>query len=260
MTRSRGDVPGHGQSSVASRPGRARAPADPEPPVVRADAIVLHNPSCLSFDNGLEPRLSCVRPIVVTHENFLRPGGPEAFDVAHCLALVDGRAPAGAAAGADLARQSRRVAAWRAATGDGLAHRGGRLAQHRRPALARANPAPRDRRGRHSRPGFDKFPTLPALRAQFPPMRSPARSSAPTRSAGRGAPPRTGSSTLSGRAGARFLTGIDFFVYFTNPLWQESFGRVIAEAIAAGKVVITDPDTAEALRARESSPTAGDGS
>ncbi len=35
-----------------------------------------------------------------------------------------------------------------------------------------------------------------------------------------------------------FLQTIDFFVYYTHPFWQESFGRVIAEALAAGKVVI----------------------
>jgi glycosyltransferase involved in cell wall biosynthesis len=33
-------------------------------------------------------------------------------------------------------------------------------------------------------------------------------------------------------------------VYFTAPTSRESFGRVLAEGIAAGKVVITDPDTA----------------
>jgi glycosyltransferase involved in cell wall biosynthesis len=33
-------------------------------------------------------------------------------------------------------------------------------------------------------------------------------------------------------------------VYFTAPTFRESFGRVLAEGIAAGKVVITDPDTA----------------
>ena len=43
---------------------------------------------------------------------------------------------------------------------------------------------------------------------------------------------------------ASFLGEIDFFVYFTNPMWRESFGRVIVEAIAAGKLVITDPGTA----------------
>ena len=44
-----------------------------------------------------------------------------------------------------------------------------------------------------------------------------------------------------------FLAGIDFFVYFTHPLLRESYGRAIAEAVAAGKLVITDPDTAEAF-------------
>ena len=43
---------------------------------------------------------------------------------------------------------------------------------------------------------------------------------------------------------ADFLAGIDFFVYFTHPNWRESFGRAIAEAISAGKLVITDPGTA----------------
>jgi glycosyltransferase involved in cell wall biosynthesis len=43
---------------------------------------------------------------------------------------------------------------------------------------------------------------------------------------------------------AEYLQRLDFMVYFTSPLWRESFGRVIAEAIAAGKVVITDPQTA----------------
>jgi glycosyltransferase involved in cell wall biosynthesis len=43
---------------------------------------------------------------------------------------------------------------------------------------------------------------------------------------------------------AAYFDGIDFMVYFTAPTFRESFGRVLAEAIAAGKVVLTDPDTA----------------
>lgn len=42
-----------------------------------------------------------------------------------------------------------------------------------------------------------------------------------------------------------FLASIDVFVYFTHPLWRESYGRAITEAIAAGKLVITDAATAE---------------
>lgn len=44
---------------------------------------------------------------------------------------------------------------------------------------------------------------------------------------------------------AQFFNKIDFFVYYTAQTWRESFGRVIAEAIAAGKIVITDVQTAE---------------
>jgi hypothetical protein len=57
----------------------------------------------------------------------------------------------------------------------------------------------------------------------------------------------------------RFLEEIDFFVYFTHPLWRESFGRVIAEAIAAGKLVITDPCTARTVPATASSSSDGIG-
>ena len=38
-------------------------------------------------------------------------------------------------------------------------------------------------------------------------------------------------------------------VYFTSPAWRESFGRVLAEALAAGKVVISDAETASTFGA-----------
>ena len=40
---------------------------------------------------------------------------------------------------------------------------------------------------------------------------------------------------------------IDFMVYFVSPILRESFGRVLAEGVAAGKIVITDPDTAKSF-------------
>ena len=62
-------------------------------------------------------------------------------------------------------------------------------------------PAPRDRRGRHSRPGFEKFPPLAALRAQFSAacraLRDSRRRHPAARS--RGACRRTGSCCASGR-------------------------------------------------------------
>ena len=105
------------------------------------------------------------------------------------------------------------------------------------------------RRGRHSRPGFEKFPSLEAMLACFPPSAESCVILG-------------GDNFLLPRADATehwtifrfrelpladFFDRIDFHVYFTNPLWREGFGRVIAEAIAAGKVVLTDPGTAEAF-------------
>jgi hypothetical protein len=46
---------------------------------------------------------------------------------------------------------------------------------------------------------------------------------------------------------ASYFNMIDFMVYFTAPTFQESFGRVIAEAIAAGKLVVSDHETASAF-------------
>lgn len=220
----------------------------PEPPVVRADAIVLHNPSALRFATGFGPRLSAARTIVVTHENFLRPGGHESFDVGHCLGLVAGRVAAGERLLAPVSAANRRtVADWltrRPDTGWTLADED--WSNILDLPLAAPTLLPRDRRGRHSRPGFEKFPGLAALRAQFPPHAERCVIlGADTLLSDRDELPehlqllRFGAMPVEA-----FLAGIDFLVYFTSPSWRESFGRAIAEAIAAGKLVITDAETA----------------
>ena len=108
-------------------------------------------------------------------------------------------------------------------------------------------PTPRDRRGRHSRAGFEKFPPLAALRAQFPPQAERcAILGADTLLLDRESmPPHWQLLRFGAMPVPDFLASIDFFVYFTHPLWRESYGRAIAEAIAAGKLVITDAATAE---------------
>jgi hypothetical protein len=220
------------------------------PPVVRADTIVFHNPSCLRFDVRPPLRISCAQAIVVTHENFLRPNGSEGFDVAGCLALLERALVCGARRLAPVSAHNRRtVEAW--------------LARERRDWLladedwfnildgehAPPNPRPRDRRGRHSRPGLEKFPPMEIMRAHFPAhaercmiLGADALLAAPE------PPPAHWDLRKFGETEvARFLEEIDFFVYFTHPNWRESFGRVVAEAIAAGKLVITDPGTAKAF-------------
>jgi hypothetical protein len=226
-------------------------PLLPEPAVLRADAIVLHNPTCLRFERHFGPRLSAARTIVVTHENLIRPDGVEGFDVAHCLGLVEARLAAGEGLLAPISAGNRAsVAAWLAR------HPGSRwrlapidwrnVCDH--PLLA-PNARPRDRRGRHSRPGFEKFPPISHLHAQFPPhaercaiLGADTLLRDPTSVA-----PHWELHPFGAIAVADFLAEIDFFVYFTHPRWRESFGRAIAEAVAAGKLVITDQATAEAF-------------
>ena len=217
-------------------------------PVVRSDIVVFHNPSALKFDERLRSRILCDRLIVVTHENLLRPDETEGFDVGHCLRL---------AAEAAICR-TRRLCPVSGYNRQGVDQW---LLTHPRAGWVQApfdwfnicdfdtvapTPAPRDRRGRLSRAGFEKFPALAVMKAHFPDTAECCRIlggdtfllDAETLPAHWEILP-FGSVPVT-----EFLQTIDFFVYFTHPGWRESFGRVIAEAICAGKVVITDPGTA----------------
>jgi len=176
------------------------------------DVIVFHNPSFLKFETGDLPRLMCDFALIVNHENLLTPQGLEGFDVGHCLGLLDEALLCRQAQMAAVSPYNRStIENWQATQDNPW-----QIAPALWPNiidLPRANPnaRPQDRRGRHSRVGaaywhIHKFRSLSV---------------------------------------DRFLSMIDFFVYFTHPALQESFGRVLAEAIAAGKMVITDPATAQ---------------
>jgi len=106
-------------------------------------------------------------------------------------------------------------------------------------------PAPRDRRGRLSRPGFEKFPDLATLDLCFPARAEANVILGADMLIARGEPrPHWRLYPFRGIDLAGFFGQIDFMVYYTSPSWQESFGLAIAESIAAGKVVITDAATA----------------
>ena len=220
------------------------------PPVVRADTIVFHNPSCLKFDTALPVRLSCATALVVTHENFLRPGGGESFDVAHCLALLDARLVCTSRWLAPVSPPNRRgVEAWLRDTDAPWETAPFDWFNICDMPVRAPTSRPRDRRGRHSRPGPEKFPPMEVMERHFP-----AHAEGVVILGGDGflsdpdAVPAHWDLRRFGETEVdRFLEEIDVFVYFTHPLWRESFGRVIAEAIAAGKLVLTDPATAEAF-------------
>lgn len=222
---------------------------DWNPAVVRGDVVVLHNPSCLKFDTSLATRISCDTALIVTHENFLRPNGSEGFDVAACLDRIDQALVCRRRALAPVGAVNRRsVEAWRAQHGIDWPVAAFDWPNICDPPLIPPTPEPRDRRGRHSRPGFEKFPPLETMLRHFPPHAECAILGGDGFLADRETLPDHWRVLRFGEVEVdAFLAGIDFFVYFTHPQWRESFGRVVVEAIAAGKLVITDPGTAESF-------------
>lgn len=216
---------------------------------INADLVILYNPVFLKFQPSLEKRIIARHLIVVTCENFLRPGGSEAFDVGRCLDQIDGASLA-------LRKSLAPVSSYNRTTVEGWLDR-------RRPtpswsvldrnwvSICGFTPQPpterpSDRRGRLSRPGAEKFPPLQDMDLCFPEhadvnvilgadafMHSELRR------------PHWKLYPFRGMEVVQFFAMIDFLVYFTAPTWRESFGMALAEAIAAGKVVISDPETAK---------------
>jgi len=220
-------------------------------PSIGGDLVVLHNPSFLKFDSAFCSRIVARDLITVTHENFLRPSGEESFDVAHCLKLITGNSLALRRRLAPVSPYNRTVLNKWLAESDScedwqmLEDDWFNICDH---TLTAPTANPRDRRGRLSRPGAEKFPALADLDLCFP-TTSEANVilGADGLIAGRTNRPHWQLYEFNRLPVENFFEMIDFLVYFTAPTWSESFGRVLAEAVAAGKVVISDERTAAML-------------
>lgn len=217
-------------------------------PKINADLVIWHNPSFLKFQDSFASRIVCRHLIVVTHENFYRPGQVEAYDVGHCHDLIDKSTLALRKSIAPISPYNREtVLDWFQLGGipsgwDVLPQDWFNICDF---DYQTPTSSPRDRRGRHSRPGMEKFPSPQDMNNCFP-----AHSDA---NVILGADLFTKDPIpanhwdlhpFGGLDISSYFEMIDFMVYFTAPTWRESFGRVLAEAIAAGKVVISDAGTA----------------
>ncbi len=223
-------------------------------PVISGDIVLLHNPAFLKFQKALPARILCRQLYVIAHENFERPGGHEGFDVANTLAQIDRATLALEKVIAPISRVNRdTVDSWIA----------------RRPGfggwsvlaedwfnifsldLTPPTATPKDRRGRHSRPGFEKFPTLGDLDRCFPPeAKSNVILGADSLIAQGIVRHHWKLLPFRGLELDRYFEMVDFMVYFTASTWRESFGRVLAESLAAGKLVISDPARRASIRRR----------
>lgn len=222
-------------------------------PVIAADLVILHNPAFLKFQSLFGRRMICRHLVVVTHENFERPGEQAGFDASACLRLIDRAALALAKHLAPVSAANRRtVEGWLAAEGAAAGWQMVPEDWFNICAFDTAPPtaAPADRRGRHSRAGFEKFPSLDILDRCFPAhAESNVILGADSLIAQNVARPHWQLLPFGAIEVAAYFGMIDFMVYFTSPTWRESFGRVLAEAMAAGKVVITDTGTASTFGA-----------
>ncbi len=217
-------------------------------PVIGADLVVLHNPVMLKYDSAMRSRIVAKHLIVVAHENFLRPDGAEGFAVAHCLDVIGRASLALRRSLAPISANNRTtVHEWlqanRAEGWDLLDADWFNICSH---PVCRPTETPADRRGRHSRPGFEKFPAIDVLDRCFPASAACnvilGADNLMTDSIVR---PHWTMLPFKALPLPDYFGMIDFLVYFTSATWRESFGRVIAEGIAAGKVVISDHATAK---------------
>lgn len=220
-------------------------------PVIAADIVLLHNPVFLKFQTILPSRIICRQIYVIAHENFERPGGHDGFDVASALKQIDKSTFALEKVIAPISRVNRDT------IDDWLAHRPGFEKWTVLPDdwfnicsfdFESPTATPADRRGRCSRPGFEKFPPLEVMDLVFSPQAERNLILGADALISQGIV-RSHWTLMPYRSieVAQFYQMVDFLVYYTSPVWRESFGRVLAEAMAAGLVVITDPGTASSF-------------
>lgn len=235
---------------LADRIDQLGLPLRWDSPVIGAETILLHNPSFLRFQNRLECQLICRDLVVITHENFYRPGEEPAFDVAKCLGQISRASLSTCRWLAPVSPHNRAtVERWLARNGnpDGwrlLPWDWFNICEFTAPETATG--IPRDRRGRLSRPGPEKFPALDDLERCFPPHAAAnVILGADLLIDGGHGRPHWQLHRFGALPVAEFFEKIDFMVYFTAPALRESFGRVLAEAMGAGKVVLTDAATAQ---------------
>jgi hypothetical protein len=219
---------------------------------ISADVVLFHNPSCLKFQEKIHARIITQHLIVVAHENFLRPSGAEAFDVALCMGQISDCSVA-------LKLSLAPISDWNRETINRWLDTTGRLDNwtildvdwFNICAFENLEPETTisDRRGRLSRSGYEKFPQNNVMEICFPAhAESNVILGADALMADPLVPMHWKLHPFRGLPVARFFEMIDFMIYFTAPTFRESFGRVMAEGIAAGKIVISDPDTARIFK------------
>lgn len=214
------------------------------PPEVAARLAVLHNPYVFQETGGADPKIVAERKILVAHQPVLDQTGVPYYSVEAVQRVVDGIVGEGAL-WAPISPLSRRNMLEAKLPYPILEEDWTNVIFVEDWAADRSVPvADRPVIGRHSRPGWQKWPaTRDELLTVYPDdedfaVRMLGAGEALADLLGGPPPPNWTTFEFNEMPPEEFLRGIDFFVYYHHPDWVEGFGRTIAEAAASGAVVI----------------------
>ncbi len=219
-----------------------------EQTAISAETVILHTPLTLANDGFSDLNIVTRNLIVVADECFFRPGGVPAFDVDDCLSRIDHNtlalrktvAPVSPACRASVKKwlaRGNNSKIWSISPDDWLP-----ICDFE---LQKPGKSPRDRRARRSPPDLQYFPNDADLALMFP---SHAEKNTIVGAQHFGphnpAKPFWNLSMPDNANDAPYFGTFDFMVYFTSPNWCECFSYEVMRTIAAGKLVISDAETA----------------
>jgi len=224
-----------------------------DPKTISTEIAILRNPSFLNLEEDLPINIVARHLVVVANECFLSPSGKGAFDVQHCLDVADRASltlsksiapvsPPNRSTIEDWFKKSPQTDPWEIYEHDWFS-----VCDF---TEVRPTKTPKDRRGRYASRDLKYFPTLSDMDLAFPHHTEANVMLGAEQFISKIARRTNWDSIPDDVAGnAHFLDLIDFMIYFTSPTWLESFSLEIAESIAAGKLVISDAETASTFGA-----------
>lgn len=213
---------------------------DEDVPTIAAENIVIHNPAMFKFETALNFKMFAKNVFIVMHENPVDAFGTPQYAYQTVMDMLVSKTICENFYITPISDVSRKLISRSKMKGK-IHSKNWNNIIHFLPKAPSVSP--QDTRGRLSRPGMEKWCSDTELRQCFPAHSVSNHILGADLLIDRAVSFGKNTSLIrfGGTSVDTFLKNFDFFVYFHSAAWRESFGRVIAEAIAAGKLVITHP-------------------
>lgn len=205
--------------------------------IISADVVLVHNPALFKFEDKLDFRILAKKVFIIMHENPVNAFRDPTYLYDKVLNMLHSATVTPEFVVAPISGVNRSLIVEAGIQFPVLERDWFNIWSE---GCSEPNRRPQDRRGRHSRPGIEKWSKLNDFQKCFPAhaenhILGASPSMIKTQSVGG----NTHLYNFGSMLVPKFLELFDFYVYFHSDAWRESFGRCIAEAISAGKFVIT---------------------